>query len=765
MPDQAIEFNKENVEHIPCIVLTVDSNGVVKYMNQYASKILGYQVEEVVGNRFFEVFTPDIGQDKAKEDLKQIKKGVSSGAKFFNWSQTKDGKKIYIEWRISYIPTKGKEVLRFAVFGIDTTTEYYVNLIDKEKGRLAYDLSSSTTLNELLKYSIRSISVFAQFEFGLAFKVDGPSSIVKAWYARDLVKWNKLKMAEPSFCDKLEKRIQKQFQSILIPTYNSFFDESEYLGYTKETSIGVNRLTIYPLVISKKAKHYLTFIYQEKGEVPFSFVKKYFDEVQDLITKSYERILANKELEVAKKEAEKANEFKDAFVANVSHEIRTPLNAILGHAQLLYQEDLDEKAKKSLKVINSSGKHLLTLLNEILQLSRLEGDAVKVNMEVCNLLNLIVEVKEIFNIQIEQKKLKCKLIYPPELPEIIQADSYKIRQILINLISNAIKFTKQGTITIRVEFQEQAIQISVEDTGVGIEKSQQERIFEQFEKTEKHGNANGIGLGLSISRKLSRLMKGQLQVESKIGKGSKFTLIVPYAKPSLSSYLNYHTHSPKVVNFLSSDSEKAHILLVEDDHSSQKTTANLLNKVGYKVQVQSSAEEASKYIQENSKEIDLILLDVVLPGKSGIELIKELKKNTAWQAIPVIVLSGEAMPNQIDNALKQGADAFLSKPIEKGRLYGELQKHLNVSYEYKAMRNNNFDEYEELAKIVRSDLSEKQVKSILASINNGEISELKDKINWVKDERLLAFCMNEIENMDLEKVEKLFLSVKESKNK
>jgi len=377
----------------------------------------------------------------------------------------------------------------------------------------------------------------------------------------------------------------------------------------------------------------------------------------------------------AQKEAEHAVKIKGEFLANMSHEIRTPMNGILGASQLLLEGVEPDELKNLLGIIYHSADSLLTIINDILDLSKL--DAGKVDLE-----SLAIDLKRLFNdvialleVKADEKKLDLKVTLPSnELPFFI-GDSTRIRQILLNLISNAIKFTHHGSVEIKLSFEAikgsdlHSVKIDVIDTGIGIPKDKQAYIFESFSQadestTRKYG---GTGLGMAISLKLAKLMKGNLTLESEVGKGSTFTLTLPM-KSSRERLIQ-----PSLSKEALSRNYKKTILLAEDVKVNAILAVKFLNKLGIEADI---AENGLKVLEMWSDKYDLILMDMNMPEMGGAEATKALLEKGC--TIPIVALSAGVMEEEKKRCTAIGMKGFIEKPIRKPSLIKELDQHFKT---------------------------------------------------------------------------------------
>ncbi|EHQ89283.1 hybrid sensor histidine kinase/response regulator [Desulfosporosinus youngiae] len=406
--------------------------------------------------------------------------------------------------------------------------------------------------------------------------------------------------------------------------------------------------------------------------------------VKEDITKRKQMI---QEMEVAKSAAEAANRAKSTFLANMSHEIRTPMNAILGYTQLLQRDvSLSSDQKEYLQIINQSGEHLLALINDVLEMSKIESGRVLINSEDFSLIDLLDECAKMFRIQIQQKALIFKIDLLSQIPNFIRADGKKIRQVLINIIGNSIKFTDNGSITIRVLCTDGQIEdeliltIEVEDTGCGIAPEEIAKVFEVFEQTQsgKHVGSS-TGLGMPISRHYARLMGGDLTVTSKLGEGSKFTFTLIIHRTSSETLLMEEISSQRgVIGLVSANSPK--ILVVDDIVTNRTLLRLILGKVGFSVQEAGDGKEALSLFRQWKP--DVILMDARMPKMDGFEATRLIKSTPEGQRVGVIIITASVLENDRLEALESGADGFIRKPFKEGEIFKELQHILSVDYRY-----------------------------------------------------------------------------------
>jgi PAS domain S-box-containing protein len=392
-------------------------------------------------------------------------------------------------------------------------------------------------------------------------------------------------------------------------------------------------------------------------------------------------------LKLAKEAAESASRSKATFLANMSHELRTPLNAILGFAQLmLYDQDLNEQNQSDLQIICNSGNHLLTMINDILEMSKLEAGGIFLREQECDLTDIIDTAKDMLHLKALEKKLDFEVIIHPHTPRLIYTDEGKLRQILINLVGNAIKFTDLGHVYVRVFVQNNLhIYFEVEDTGSGISDSEMATLFQPFVQTDSgRRSQEGTGLGLSISYNYVHLMGGEMSVTSTVGKGSTFSFYIPL-KPLESNKSESIRSSNRVVG-LQSNQTNYRILIAEDIRLNRQLLTRILSPLGFEVREVNNGIEAIAVWQSWSPH--LIWMDARMPMLNGSEAASAIRAIEAERNIPyaervkMIALTASLVNSEEEDLSTYGFDGFVTKPFTEDLVFEEMARHLNLQYIY-----------------------------------------------------------------------------------
>ncbi len=355
---------------------------------------------------------------------------------------------------------------------------------------------------------------------------------------------------------------------------------------------------------------------------------------------------------------------KSEFLATMSHEIRTPMNGIVGVVSLLLDEDLPPSIKSQLELIDASSKTMLTLISDVLDFSKIEAGKLQIESVPFNLRGLLQEVVALAAIGAREKKLEMTAELDPAIPEIVRGDPLRLRQVLTNLINNAVKFTQHGSVTLRAKvFEGDELEMSVIDTGIGIPADQLERIFEKFTQAESSTTRHygGTGLGLAICRQLAQLMQGTIRVESRAGYGSTFTLRIKL--PAAEAVLAERPVSRKV-------SPGCSVLVVEDNLVNQKVAARMLEVLGCRAEIASGGHAALEMLA--AKKYSLVLMDCQMPELDGFETTRRIR--ASGSKVPIVAMTATATPEAREECLASGMNDYLTKPVEKNRLFEVLSR-------------------------------------------------------------------------------------------
>ncbi|BAY09561.1 PAS domain S-box protein [Calothrix sp. NIES-2098] len=453
----------------------------------------------------------------------------------------------------------------------------------------------------------------------------------------------------------------------------------------------------------------------------------------------------SQELQAAVDAADAANRAKSEFLANMSHELRTPLNAILGFTQIMSRENsLSSEHQQHLAIINRAGEHLLNLINDILEMSKIEAGRTTLNISSFDLIHLLKSLEEMLRLRAASKNLKLIFEYAPDIPNYVQTDESKLLQVLLNLLGNAIKFTNKGSVTLRVSMgvgeqnslHPSEILFEVQDTGLGIASQEINLLFEAFGQTETGRKSHqGTGLGLAISRKYVQLMGGDISVNSTLGEGSKFTFDIQI-NPASANEIQIQP-SKSVVIGLGPPQKEYRILVVDDATESRLVVVELLASIGFVVREATNGQEAIAQWQEWQPHI--IFMDMRMPVMDGYEATRAIKARESQQPIShhrtiIIALTANAFEEQRSAMIRAGCDDLINKPFREEILLEKLSQYLGVKYLYQTETNPWEKASQTIAEQI---LTPTDVLALLSEISSEWLTQLYHAAAQCSDEIIL----------------------------
>ncbi len=616
------------INEAPVAIAILDNKDRVERTNKKFESIFEYSQEEALGHKINELIVPDELKDEGMRATLDVAKGQQVFLETVR--KNKAGKEIHVS-------ILGKPVLfgedQIAVFGI------YQDITDRKLAEIKlHEMSERLMLAAqsagigIWDYDIMNKKLFWEDQMYKLLGIQEKSNINPVEAFR--------KVAFPEDADRVLGNI----------------DKIEDIGGHYEDRFRIrdenNNVKFIKIVASE---------FKNGKPNPVRVIGACWD-----ITKEVEHGELKNKVEIA----DKVTRIKQQFVANMSHEIRSPLTGILGMSGLLLKTKLDDKQKEYAEIILSSSKSLLNIVNDILDLSKIEAGKMELKPVVFNIKESGAKIYKLFYALVQQKKLQLRINFDENLPENIYADEHRLSQVITNLVSNAVKFTEKGTVKLSYILENEEdylykIKVIVEDTGIGISKENQEKLFNIFSQADVSDTRiyEGTGLGLAICKRMVELMGGEIGLESDLGKGSKFWFTFNAKRVSdeqnqvESEILDEVIKAPKPFS----------LLLVEDKKTNQLVISLMLKEAGCKTDIASNGQEALKKFVPGK--YDFILMDIQMPVMDGVTAVKELRKRYGSSALPTIIgLSAKAMAGDAEYYLSQGMDDYLTKPVSTAKL-------------------------------------------------------------------------------------------------
>ncbi|HEY9631841.1 MAG TPA: response regulator [Coleofasciculaceae cyanobacterium] len=683
------------VQNTPLAVIEWNADQEITDWNQSAERIFGYSAKEAIGKKGDQLLV----SEQTRAHLHTIfERLLTQQGGNYNISEnlTKAGKTIICEWYNTTLLDEQGSLIGLASMAVDITERIQSELLETIQKTVLEMVAQGKSLHEVL--------------LELLHQVD---QLIPEMRSSILLMEEDGKHLRPFVGPKIPKNLVQAIDRLPIGPNMGSCGTAAYFG----KRVVVADIASDPLWAAYKhivlpnnlAACWSEPIMSEKGQVLGTF-GLYFTEVRSpeprelnvieslarLTSLVIERKRAEVALQQAKEAAEKANHAKSNFLASMSHELRTPLNAILGFSQILaHDESLASQQRKHIGIINRSGEHLLELINDILSMSKIEAGQIALNENCFDLYGLLNSLEEMLLLKANAKGLQLKFECQRDIPQYVKTDESKLRQVLINLLGNAIKFTQQGGVTLRIRIassqrllanginairdQQLAITFEIEDTGSGIASSELNAIFDPFMQSQtNHRSMEGTGLGLPISRQFVHLMGGDITVKSTLGQGSifSFDIIVSLA---CSTEVEIKASQLRVIG-LEPNQPKYRILIVEDVEENRLLLVKLLVPLGFEIREASDGQEAVAMWQ--SWQPHLILMDIRMPVMDGYEATRRIKQAPGGRATVVIALTASAFEEQREAILEAGCDDFVRKPFQSDVLYEKIALYLDVRYLY-----------------------------------------------------------------------------------
>lgn len=678
-----LKLSKLLLDEVNLIVVSSVQNGEIIYISPATEKIIGYKTKDLLGHQWWKstFFSQEEGElFKSKVcDLLSGKTALDTEP-YDRQLRCKDGSVKWIEWRDSL----GADNIYVSV-GVDVSDW---KKTEEEK------IQSDAILKNM-----NSMVLVSDNDDNIIFATPSVEKIL-GYTIEEIIddKWWKVTYENQDESLKVKNAINKFV----------FFGESDFTDISKRK-------------IKTKSGDYVWIEWQISKGVNGTYISIGRD-----ITN---RILTDIELKKAKESAEKSLKVKNEFLANMSHEIRTPLNAIIGFTDLLLETELNSEQKLHLETMRNSGEILLSLINNVLDLSKLESNKLEAEEISFDLHKNLNEVVRLMKIKADEKKISLELIIDPNTPKKVIGDANRLGQILLNIIGNAVKFTNEGSVIVSVKQLDKKANIStllfeIKDTGIGIVSNKINTVFGAFTQAKSDTSRiyGGTGLGLTIVKKLVNLLKGKIKVESKYGEGSIFKITLPLKSSNEIS-------NQEIEDKISFNKPLGlNILVVDDNKTNQFLAKTRLERWDCKVDLANNGIEGVKKVQ--LKMYDVILMDIQMPIMDGYEATKIIKNDISKKAsrIPIIAMSAYTSKEDIKRALDEGMDEYIFKPFKPKELYKLLEKvgkinEKNSTNEIEEVKNNEVEKYVDLTFLESETVNESSVLILLVKSFIKEIEE------------------------------------------
>lgn len=649
--ETALRDSEENyrtlVENANSIILRMAPGGTVLFLNRYGEEFFGYPADDIVGTNILDTIVPDRdtqGRD-LRERMAKLGEAPEQYAVHENENMTRDGRRVWIAWTNCPLYDGNGNLQEILCVGNDVTAQR----------RTANTLRRYEFIVNTVRAMMSVIDSDARYE-----------AVNDEWCAATGVPREQAtgKSVEAVWGNEVtEEAILPRLKRCLDGQRVAYEASLDLPGEAK----GIYDITMYPFTDGSDGK-------------PRAIV------VAQNITA---RKTAELKLQDAMHAAEAGNRAKSAFLANMSHEIRTPLNAVLGYTQLLQRtRGLSPDQVHALDAIRRSGDHLLSLISDILEISRIEAGHVDLDLVTFNLQSMLNDLDVMFRVRTDAKGILLTVDTASDLPPCLRGDLNRIKQVLINLIGNAVKFTDAGRITVRTGLAESTslpddrlvLQFDIEDTGPGIPPEAVESIFGSFNQTGvRDGSGEGTGLGLTISRNFARLLDGDVTLRSEVGKGSCFTFTASVQRGRPGDV--EEVLPPRRAAALHQRSQGCRVLVVDDRETNRDLLCRMLSTLGFETRTACDGEEGVAGVETWRPEV--VLLDLVMPVVDGREAIRRIRALPPGFPQPCIVaLTASTLAEEREVVLELGADAFLRKPFQEDELLEELHRHAGVEYVY-----------------------------------------------------------------------------------
>ncbi len=728
-------------DNITDIIIQADRYGILEYVSPSCTRNLGYMDEDIIGTSVFDYMTSDGAARVMQSIFNSMRCGQPARVEFR--FQHKRGHYLYMSASgMPLMNEKGK--LTGTIFGVTDITK---RKQAEDKLQLAYEgiekrveeltavnsliqeMSRTTNLQDALDLVSRTMAErLNSFQCGIALLNEEKTGMtVAAQYSTNLTHPDPIGLIFPLEGNVYTRQVFETKKPVYMP-YAQTSDKVESLTRQTMREQGIGSTLLLPLM----ARGEVIGTIGIDSELP----DRAFDEEEIVLAETIAAQVANaistarilSERKKAQQEAEKANRAKSVFLANMSHELRTPMNAILGFAQLMQRDStLTPVQTERLRTIDRSGKHLLDLINDVLEMSKIEAGRMELHENSFDLHKLLADIALLLQVRVQEKNLSLDIDYPLDLPQFIHADEAKLRQILINLMGNAIKFTNEGGVHVLAQHSigrksvspyltdtgtlkelYYTLTFTVIDSGVGIDVDELATIFDPFIQASNKQGQQGTGLGLPISQRFVQMMGGDMYAENKFDGGAIFTFDIQASSAQADEVL-VTERLRQVVGLV--DGQKTYrILIAEDDETNRILLTQILEPIGFEVRWAENGRVAVNHAMRWRP--DIILMDMRMPLMDGLEATHRIKAKRP--EIPIIALTAGAFDHDRNAALSAGCNDFLTKPVNVQVLFQLMRKYGGMEYVY----NNEEEDVNAVSQDNDAPLSPEQLAVIPATLRD-----------------------------------------------
>ncbi len=677
--ERALRFTRFSVDYAMDAIFLIKSNGTFIDANQAACRSLGYTSEELLTMGVYDIDT-EVSAENWENYWKEARARKAYTLETDHIS--KNGRIFPVEITVNHMEYEGDGYI--CAFSRDITERKQAEQALKESEErnrtlvqnapeaiLVVDVEAERFIDcnenamKLLRYSREELYGLGPYDIVYLPKTNGPAVRKAIKSARQHALQGEQYSAEVLIQTSGQKIITCELRLVHLPSKEQDLTRASLIDITERKRVEKE--------LAKYREHLEELVEERTAKVKKEIA---------------ERRKAEAKLQKAKEAAEAANLAKSLFLANMSHELRTPLNAILGFPRLMERDmNVTKTQHEYLNIINRSGEHLLHLINDILDMSKIEAGHARLNTKTFNLQRMVMSIEDIMRVRAREKKLQFDVHLDSNIPRYIKSDERKLRQVLINLIGNAIKFTQSGLVVLRVSgskitFPEcgSIIRFEIEDTGPGISKDEMGILFDAFSQTESgRKSKEGTGLGLAISRKFVRMMGGDITIESTLGQGSVFKLSIIAQAPDMAE-VDIPSSIQRVIGLMPGQ-PPYRILIVENRKESRKLMCQLLKSIGFRVKEALNGEHAVKKFR--SWRPHLIWMDMRMPVMDGYEASRIIKSLKGGKKTVILALTAGVFEEERAKVLAAGCDDFIRKPFKENEIFDAMSNYLGVEYRYK----------------------------------------------------------------------------------